>query len=560
MIVADVRRSQLVTTFGIGGMYPAQDQSLMICGLDEWRENACRPITEPRLARSLGVRQLKEPPAGLDAGDVPSIRFPRFYFCPECRRLDDIDSFDATGRQPRCQRCSCVIVPSRFVACCADGHIDDFPYSRWVHRGAPAEGNHALKLRTRGETSALRDIDIICSCGATRSMDGAFSPGALRGIAICLGRRPWLGDSDPQGCRQRLRTLQRGSASVWFGNVRSSISIPPWSQVQDKLDQALELLRNVPDAALMSVFSSADWIPEGSGLTPERLMTMFTALRDAPGAVTIPTEASMRAEEHQALLDGHVEMAPTDQFVCTRVSVSDDGLGSVVSEVRNVGRLREVRALVGFDRVQPSGASQSPLSREQVDWLPAIEVFGEGLFLELAPDWIDEWSTRPFATLRSAGIRDAASALPAPVDASPRHLLVHSFAHALMNELSLDAGYPVASLRERLYVGPEQAGVMVYTATSDAAGSLGGLSRQSQPTKLDRIIRSAMARAQWCSSDPICIESRGSGTDNLNLAACHACLLVPETSCELRNTLLDRALLVGTPDDSSAGFFSGLLQ
>ena len=116
-----------------------------------------------------------------------------------------------------------------------------------------------------------------------------------------------------------------------------------------------------------------------------------------------------------------------------------------------------------------------------------------------------------------------------------------------MTELSLDAGYPVASLRERVYSGEGQSGILVYTASADSAGSLGGLSAQSQPDRIWAVVQNAIRRARWCSSDPVCIESTGSGADALNLAACHACVLLPETSCERMNHVLDRATLVGRP-------------
>jgi hypothetical protein len=107
-------------------------------------------------------------------------------------------------------------------------------------------------------------------------------------------------------------------------------------------------------------------------------------------------------------------------------------------------------------------------------------------------------------------------------------------------------------------VRDEQAGVLVYTASSDSAGSLGGLSAQSRPDRIWSVVLSAILRAGWCSSDPVCIESSNTGADALNLAACHACLLLPETSCERMNHILDRAVLVGRPGFPHEGFFSAL--
>jgi hypothetical protein len=135
---------------------------------------------------------------------------------------------------------------------------------------------------------------------------------------------------------------------------------------------------------------------------------------------------------------------------------------------------------------------------------------------------------------------------------------MHSFAHVVLTELSLDAGYPAASLRERVFADRGQSGLLVYTATADSAGSLGGLSAQADPERIWEVVTSAIARARWCSSDPVCIESTGNGVDGLNLAACLACLLLPETSCERMNHVLDRATLVGIPGIPNAGFFSAV--
>jgi hypothetical protein len=133
-----------------------------------------------------------------------------------------------------------------------------------------------------------------------------------------------------------------------------------------------------------------------------------------------------------------------------------------------------------------------------------------------------------------------------------------------MNQLSFDCGYGSASLRERIYcevdgkAKPMQ-GILIYTASGDSEGTMGGLVRQGCPPRLVATLIAALQKAQWCSSDPVCIEAKGQGTDNSNLAACHGCLLVSETSCEEGNRLLDRALLVGTPKEPQLGFFGPLL-
>jgi hypothetical protein len=569
--VAEARRSQLVSTFGVGSLFPAGDQSFMITGLDYWNQWKSSEVPEPRLARSLGVRTFRMPPSGDDKGmDVPVIRFPRMHYCPECGRLDLIDNFGAWNEH-ECKSCQRYLVPSRFVACCTNGHIEDFPYHRWVHAGSDDPGHrHRLKLSTRGQSSSLADIVISCSCGVpSRSMAGSFGSGALAEVASCQGRRPWLLAHHEGSCEERLRTLQRGSSNVWFATTRSAISIPPWSEGAFKaIDQVWPALRVVPVEALEATLTGMG-LPQQAGLPAAELVQMILTMRGESDEET-PTEKDLREEEYRALVLGRTESDPQQQFVCDPLDGLRDDALNALDGVSRVARLREVRAVAGFTRVMPAADGDSkrvaPLSYEVLDWLPAVEVLGEGVFVRLREDAVVAWSSTDFAQERAEAITAAFEERarifghPAPQPTSPRLLLLHSFAHILLTELSLDAGYPVASLRERVYGAEGQAGVLVYTATADSAGSLGGLSAQSRPDRIWDVIQSAVRRARWCSSDPVCIESVGSGTDALNLAACHACLLLPETSCERMNQVLDRASLIGRPNAPETGFFHDLIS
>jgi hypothetical protein len=220
---------------------------------------------------------------------------------------------------------------------------------------------------------------------------------------------------------------------------------------------------------------------------------------------------------------------------------------------------------VGGGDDESASTPLAPLSKANDRWLPAVEVRGEGVFLRLAPERLAEWETHDEVQKRVAVLARQHKSwadrvgLADPEQVTPRLVLVHTFAHALIEQIALDGGYPSAALRERLYVSDEGAGVLIYTATSDAAGSLGGIIAQGAPENLDGLLQETIDRAAWCSSDPVCIETHVTGGDGLNRAACHACLLVPETSCERMNVLLDRALLVGAPGRASVGFFDQLL-
>lgn len=563
-----VRQSQLVSTFGVGAIFPSGDHSYLICGLDEWDERCCSPVEEPRLARSLGVSLFRSPSTGARRGDVPVVRFPEYQYCPECRRLARYWEFDAQTMQ--CQKCIRELTPSRFVACCENGHLEEFPYFQWVHlrvEGAVTwdeSAEHSLRLDTRGTSSSLGDIVVKCSCGAPpRDLEGAFGRHAVAAVKACGGLRPWLPGAEPETCDKNLRALQRGSANVWFSSIRSSISIPPWSSPNARLVTKLwDSFEVLDDAAVRSVVEAQ--AAKNRDIDVEATMALVAHRRGVQGGAP-PTEGELRAEEYRALVDGN-DGGRDDSFQCLAVDVAAS-LTGVVAQVSKVTRLREVRALSGFSRVTPVAPAHDPgvgLSLRHRDWLPAIEVFGEGVFVRLEESLLTEWESGTEATERHTMLANAFAArnsgtegVPSEVP-TPRFLVVHTLAHATLKELSLDAGYPVGALRERVYAEKLQAGFLVYTATSDAAGSLGGLAALAQTERFAEILRTAITRARWCSNDPVCSESGPSGSDGLNLAACHACLLLPETSCEHRNILLDRVAIVGVEGGAVRGMLHGV--
>jgi hypothetical protein len=562
-VKGSVRRSQIVTTYGVGSIVALGDESFMVAGIDRWGVNQPN-LHEPRLERQMMVRGFVVPPA-TDGPDIPVTRFPRWYSCPKCKRLDEHRKL-TTFESNLCGDCNRTLVPSRFVMVCPRGHIDDFPYMRWVHEGKPEEGRtHTLRIEARGATASLRDILIECSCGRRRTMDKAFDRFALRDVTRCFGNRPWLG-REQEDCDQLVRTLQRGASNVWFGSHRSVISIPPWSDAAfQRLDRHWDVLRVLPPSTLPDVIDDLG-LTSGTSFTADDLVAAVAERKKRQEQGQGPvSEEEVRRDEYRAILIGQ-EDRPGSQFAAHQVA-APASLQSLISEVRLITRLREVRALQGFSRILPPGGPETmaPLFSSDPDWRPAIEVKGEGLFIAVEAERLRAWEdderiVRRIAVLNARYAGRAWQWGQEPDRAiTGRFVLLHTLSHALIDQLALDAGYPAASLRERLYVGDDMQGVLVYTATTDSAGSLGGLVAQGESERLEHAIRSAVARAAWCSADPICVEAEAQGADGLNLAACHACALLPETSCEEMNVLLDRALLIGTPEHPDLGFCAELL-
>jgi hypothetical protein len=278
----------------------------------------------------------------------------------------------------------------------------------------------------------------------------------------------------------------------------------------------------------------------------------------------------LKAEEYEALIKGREENSGKQDFVCVPASGVGQTAREWFPEVMVVKRLREVRVLESFTRILPPSPSdtterRAPLYDVPPGWLPAIEVTGEGVFLRLDAEHLERWEASEAVAGRARKINDNYVARftergDAPDRTiSPRLILIHTLAHSLINQWSLDSGYPAASLRERLYVGDAIAGLLIYTATTDSAGSLGGVVAQAEDGRLGEALLSALTAASWCSADPLCIEAGTQGVDSVNLAACHACVLLPEVSCEEMNQLLDRALLIGSPEDPAVGYFAPML-
>jgi hypothetical protein len=587
------RRSQLVTTYGVGSLFPSENASYVVLGLHEWDERKLPNVSEPRLARQLRVQAFKAPPATPDNRQRPGVpvsRFPRTLVCPACHSVGTLSQLKAGDKELRCGVCDDrpALMPSRFVVSCEDGHIADFPYYQWVHKTFPPtgwarkgydpeQGGHILTLKSRGRSSALSDLVVHCQCGKSRDLGEAFSRQSFSGMK-CSGERPWLGFVHrAPSCGKQPRTLQRGASNVWFGANSSAISIPPFS---DRLTAIL-----FHEAGLLTDLTADDLRPPVEGAarnlleairTKHTIQVPIELVAEQALQIKFPLERpelsphDFRYEEYQAIVRGAPD-DPDNQFVSEQELVAPH-IRDWVQLVRRIPRLREVSALRGFTRLssveQPretdAGLCALYPENEAVNWLPATELLGEGLFIGLDARLVRQWAETDFARKRiqhlmlnaEEAMRRRRLAGEAPV-IEAAEVALHTLAHIVIDQLSLDAGYPASALRERLYVGKEMAGILIYTASSDSAGSLGGVASMAVPERLGAAIEEAVSRHDWCSADPVCRESKGSGVDGVNLAACHNCLLLPETSCELFNSRLDRVLLLG---DRSVHAADGLIE
>jgi len=604
--IGELRRSAVVTTFGPGSVVDFRAEggavSAVTAGLEEWDRNF-RPvgllnpqkIHEPRLQRKLSVRGFRLPPVvdenwRDDAGNpdprfLIAARFPEWLQCPQCDRIGPARKWaDDDGRAYRyCAACTnkapgqsrVFAIPVRFIMACRGGHLDEFPWHIWVGHKPDCTNKEGF-LYLRAEQPGLAGLIASCDkCGARKSMDGVFSGRTWAGLG-CRGRRPWLAGEN-QTCDREPRALQRGASNLYFPVIESALDIPPWS---DALQEALgaywsAIVDTEPSdrATFIRILAKGDLKPvlEELRMTPEELAQRVEERLTLYNGDAI---LDIRQEEYRQFASG-VDTKSTDarEFEIRNVAVPV-ALRSYFSRLVRAVRLREVRAIRGFTRIDPPDDPASPdvasLSISAHEWLPAIEIRGEGIFIAFDTAAVQRWELQGSVAKRAKDIDDAWERdwrerhdQPPSWRISARFVLLHTFAHALMRQLTLECGYSSSALRERLYVSTgdnDTAGVLIYTATSDADGTLGGLQRQGESSRIERTIIAALRAMEWCSSDPLCIHGMISGADGLSKAACHACVLAPETACEHFNRFLDRAFLVGLPDSSEVGFFSNILR
>lgn len=577
-----IRRSQIITMAGPGAIIDFRTDkgpvSGLCLGLEQWPLGTL--VHEARLEKRLHVSEFRMPPAVIDSdppqgSPLPAIRFPRWLQCPQCNELK---RQMAWGREPGepaffCEACSAskpkkvYVIPAPFVTACEKGHLDDFPWDRWVSHAEGCPGKDRLSLRSEG-SGGLAGLRLTClGCNATASMEGSFNPDALKRFGPCSGTRPWLPSTPPEQCDVERKTLQRGASNMYFPVIASALDIPPWSDgLQQKLKRDWDRILNLPEDRLRE-FLKALRLHEQVNLTEDEL---FREIQQRKSRLEGASTADLRIDEYRQLaVDVELPRDESCEFEVRLEKVPAE-VRPWVSRLVRVLRLREVRVLRAFTRVRypdPETPEHLPewakLSLTPLPWLPAVEVRGEGIFVELNPERVATWATTFQARadkINAAFLEDwqrRHKDVEPPFVVSPKVLLVHSLAHALIRQLSLECGYSAASLRERLYFEEGCSGFLIYTAAPDSDGTLGGLARQGRADAFVAILEGALRSELWCASDPLCITGVHSQSEKASGAACHSCLLVSETSCEQFNRLLDRQTLVGAPDSPGFGFFAG---
>lgn len=593
----EIRQSQVVSTFGPGSMVDLPNHAALIGGLDHWTHpTPDREIFEERLAAKIAhvlelptIRMYRPPVDPPDAlspqAGIRAWLFPEWFVVQRewingparSRRLVSYRALDK-GKYLDRDRSRQKVVPVRFVQACTNGHISDIEWPRFTHKpGDPCK--RELWLDERGTTGEIADIIIRCDCGAQRPLVQATQITA-QALGFCNGRRPWLGPFSDEKCggetgpAQPNRLLIRSATNAYFPQVMSAISIPDASAVLKR--------------AVDETWSDLEYVDSIAGLEHEMRKAKNKAILEKHSPSVILAEVmrrksggfeaakSVKQAEIETLLSSETQIgedSPAGDFYARRMVLPEPREGALakIERVVLVHRLREVRAQIGFTRFEPVVADlegelnldvrPAAIARE-ISWVPAVENRGEGIFISIDRNEIKRWRDRRSVQERGIALLRGYQAWQA------RHgdhsdffgldyVLLHSLSHLLITAVALECGYGATAIRERIYTGGTGHGILLFTGSPDAEGTLGGLVQAGR--NIHRFVRQACEIGTLCSNDPVCAQHDPADPHEerfLTGAACHGCLLIAEPSCERRNELLDRALVVPTVAQSGAEFFA----
>ena len=591
-----IRQSQLLTSFGPGSMLDLPNHSVLVGGLDTWSTGGDE-IIEPRLVDKLKLLfdpplqslKLYAPPPDLDDPNASQTGITAWQF-PEWFITQDVDAEAAKGgvRARRLvhrrmltkgkfiddARKKQNVVPVRFVRACRSGHIGDIDWYSFTH-DTETECRRQLWMEERGTSGDIAEIFIRCECRAVRPLAEAVGF-ATRSLGHCDGNRPWLGPYSRERCNEPNRLLIRQASNAYFSQLMSVISLPDRNEnIREAVETVWDFVGEVEDEEMLRY--------ERKKARVHKVLEEFSdyeVLKEIKvrRGQSLQQSKSVKQAEMETLSTAKAELGddrPDGHFYARTLpkKVWDAPWMKNVERVVLVHRLREVVAQVGFTRfeaISPDidgelemGVRRASLTREEPQWLPAIENSGEGIFIQFSSDAIERWLAQKDVAKRGEILERGHRIWGEEHKASRRtfpglpYILLHSFSHLMVTAVSLECGYPASSIRERIYAIPDVGyGILLFTATADAEGTLGGLVQVGR--RIHEHIRNALELGELCSNDPVCAQHDPANPHErrfLHGAACHGCLLISETSCEQHNEFLDRALVVPTVDNLGIEFF-----
>lgn len=526
--IIEIPRGKLVGYNGPGSLYVnTEGITFTISAVDKWyasKEKVDQSkfnIYDSRLEKLLNVSHFKEVPSyrnpfsvenKINSGiTIPVSRFPLLHYCTKCGHLQNAKSGDF-NKDSHCMNCNKRrdFVQFPIVTVCQKGHMDDFPYFKFVHHNTEVKdtNNHKVFIDWSGKDSIL-NWSLRCSCGAKHSLTGvsgrpnndkSMTPlqKEMNGIK-CTGRMPWASNAVSEDCEHRPEAILKNSLRIYQPQLIPVLSLSD----SENNNQHIEYNQILHDE--------------------------FNKL------------SGIETEEDRDKLS-------VDTSFQTNA-------GSVIEKVNYIRRLQEIIVQTGFNRLSPVaeeeaisniGNDSSMLfsNKEYRNWFPAKRMYGEGIFIEFNTETLEDWANQDTVRNRFDKItKRIDSNYESDKFNSPIDILIHTLSHNLIREFSNYSGYSMTATKEKLYFLDNKYGLLIYVTDTDKDGTFGGLVRLAEENIFKLNFQNALNSMEWCSSDPVCSEigrNHGQGLGNTNGSACHNCSFVPSTSCPHRNCYLDR--------------------
>ncbi|MBL4746314.1 MAG: DUF1998 domain-containing protein [Flavobacteriaceae bacterium] len=536
--------------------------------------------------------------------------FPEWFYCNSCKKFDKFPNWkynwdnnvDTNDKDkffpPKCHKCYKSkskkgkwydLEQVRFILTAPNGDMVDIPWDKWAMLKKAQKENKESEEEseiTLGNIFVPKDIEL--SYHTSNKLDD------LKGIGISAknSKGEQLNYSTLSGLfslRMRIEELIpntpkkdilfkpviRTSNSVYYPNILSSIYLPSADELNENtINQIKDAFEDGENATQIKKNLKRYKFIDIEVNTIQKLIDNNFSERDVEIS---KTENEYRHNEYKFVTSRDEEKIP-DLLIFEKIDTSFFQ-SELIKSIYKMDKIKITSVQTSFTRQEPISSdlflkddSEITETKEKIKkkftstygvntkYLPAVESFGEGIFFEFDNEKLKKWlKENPQVTSRISTIienhLESESSLNKELKVTPKFILIHTFSHLIIKELEYLAGYPATSIQERLYIDNElkMQGVLIYTVAG-SEGSYGGLTSICDNEKIGNLIQSAIIRANDCATDPICYHTSGQGVGNLNLSACFNCTLLPETSCEMFNSFLDRRILI----DNDYGYFRSI--
>ena len=536
--------------------------------------------------------------------------FPEWFYCNSCKKFDKFSKWkynwnnnvDTNDKEnffpPKCHKCYknkskkgkfYDLEQVRFILTAPSGDMIDIPWDKWSllnkTQKERKESNDdseislsnisvpsdlELEYKTSDKLDDLKGIWIIAKNGKGEQINFSTLSGLFN---LRMKIEELISNTSKKNIL--FKPVIRTSNSVYYPNILSSIYLPSTDELNEK---TIDLIKEYTVDGF-----NVEQILKILNKSHHKQFEIFTIQRlidndfNERNVDISKTENEYRYDEYKFITSREKEKID-DQLIFEKTDNSFFQ-NKLIKSIYKMDKIKITSVQTSYTRQEPISPdlflkNDSEITDKQnniqkkftstygvnTKYLPAIESYGEGIFFEFDNEQLEKWLINyPQVTTRINTIienhLESDSNLNKKLEITPKLILIHTFSHLIIKELEYLAGYPATSIQERLYIDEElkMQGVLIYTIAG-SEGSYGGLTSICDNEKIGNLIQSAIIRANDCATDPICYHSSGQGVGNQNLSACFNCTLLPETSCEMFNSFLDRRILI----DKDYGYFGSI--